>query len=40
MEALEKLMGEHPEVVILKRRLEAVHGLMGMAVKPEEVALK
>ena len=34
-EALTRLMEERPEVVVLKRRLEVVHGLMFNAVKPQ-----
>jgi Ca-activated chloride channel family protein len=37
---LERLIGEKPELGIFKRRIEAVHGLVGTAVRPEQAPLR
>lgn len=37
---LERLMLEKPELEIFKRRIEAVHGLIGSAVRPEQAPLR
>ena len=37
---LERLASEKPELAIFKRRIEAVHGLIGAAVRPEQVPLR
>ncbi|MEO7414347.1 MAG: von Willebrand factor type A domain-containing protein [Opitutaceae bacterium] len=37
---LERLVGEKPELGIFKRRIEAVHGLVGPAVRPEQAPLR
>ncbi len=37
---LERLVAARPELAIFKRRLEAVHGLVGEAARPEPAALR
>lgn len=37
---LERLVGEKPELGIFKRRIEAVHGLVGQATRPEQAPLR
>ena len=37
---LDRLAGEKPELVIFKRRLEAVHGLVGLALSPEQAPMR
>lgn len=37
---LERLCAERPELAVFKRRLQAVHGLMGEAVKPLKEPLR
>ena len=37
---LERLIGEKPELGIFKRRIEAVHGLVGLAVRPEQAPMR
>ena len=37
---LERLIREKPELEIFKRRLEAVHGLLGQAVQPEREPMR
>lgn len=37
---LERLTGEKPELAVFKRRMEAVHGLVGEAVKPDQPPLR
>ena len=37
---LNRLAGEKPELAIFKRRIEAVHGLLGLAVRPEQAPLR
>src|SRR6185295_7456159 len=36
---LERLVAEKPELAIFKRRIEAVHGLVGEAARPDTPAL-
>ena len=37
IDELERLLAERPELRIFKRRLEVVHGLLGEAVKPDDL---
>jgi Ca-activated chloride channel family protein len=37
---LDRLAAEKPELAIFKRRIEAVHGLVGLAVRPEQAPLR
>ena len=37
---LERLIGEKPELAIFKRRIEAVHGLVGQALRPEQAPMR
>src|SRR5687768_18255727 len=37
---LERLTAERPELAIFKRRIEAVHGLVGEAVRPDKEPLR
>lgn len=37
---LERLTGEKPELAIFKRRIEAVHGLVGLATRPEQAPMR
>jgi Ca-activated chloride channel family protein len=37
---LERLTSEKPELAIFKRRIEAVHGLVGAAARPEQAPLR
>src|SRR5262245_19984943 len=37
---LERLVAEKPELAVFKRRIEAVHGLMGQAVRPDPTPLR
>ena len=37
---MERLIGEKPELAIFKRRIEAVHGLVGLALRPEQAPMR
>ena len=37
---MERQIAEKPELAIFKRRIEAVHGLVGLAVRPEQEPLR
>src|SRR5687768_18465221 len=37
---VERLMADKPELAIFKRRIEAVHGLMGEAVRPDKAPVR
>jgi secreted protein with Ig-like and vWFA domain len=37
---LERLVSTNPELAVFKRRIEAVHGLIGLAVRPEQAPMR